>query len=195
MFCIMSTDLKLLREIYEKNGSYARELSRNLKLGMPSIKNSINKNKNILKNKKNGRNIIYEINYSKREVIPYIYLVEYSRLNDFPKKIQYLIFDFIKSLRTKPLISLIFGSYARNEFTKDSDVDILLVGVDKKEAEEKAKMFSLKYDVVLSPVYLGYDTFKKDFYNQKKKFFQDLKRNKIIINGVEWWVELKNEEA
>ena len=192
----METKIRILREIYVKNGSHARELCRNLKLGMPSVKNSLNQVKNMVVRKKRGRNIIYNIDYSKREIVPYLYLVEYSRMQELPKKIQYAVFDYIKSLNNKPLLTIVFGSYAKNQYTQDSDLDIFLVfNTIKKEVEEKAKVISSKHGIAIAPVYLDYDAFSKEFFNQKKKFFQDLKKDKIIVNGIEWWVELKNEEA
>lgn len=192
----MKTKINILREIYVKNGIHARGICRNLNLGMPSVKNSINQIRGLLITQKTGRNIVYKINYSNKEVVPYICLVEYSRISELPKKAQYAVFDYLKLLKNKPVLTAIFGSYSTGKYTKDSDLDILLVfnKVDK-EAEEKAKMASSKYGITLAPVYLDYETFSKEFFNQKKKFFQDLKKDKIIVNGIEWWVELKNEET
>ena len=192
----METKLKMLKEIYVKNGSYARELCRNLNLGMPSVKNSLNQLKEMLTARRGGRNINYTVNYSNKGVIPYLYLVEYSRIEELPKKAQYALFDYMKSLKNKPILTIIFGSYARNEYSRNSDLDLLLVfNKVTKEAEEKARVVSSKYGLTLAPVYLQYGAFSKEFFNQKKKFFQDLKKEKIILNGIEWWVELKNEEA
>ncbi|MFH2028661.1 MAG: nucleotidyltransferase domain-containing protein [Nanoarchaeota archaeon] len=192
----MKTQIKILREIYVNDGIHARAICRNLKLGMPSVKNSINKLSKLLTTEKTGRNIVYTIDYSKKDVIPYIYLIEYSRLNELPKKIQYAIFDYLHLLSNKPILTIIFGSYAKGDYTQDSDLDLLLVfnSIDK-EAEPKAKVISMRHNITLAPVYLDYKSFSSRFFDQKKKFFQDLKKDKVIVNGIEWWVELKNEEA
>jgi predicted nucleotidyltransferase len=192
----MKTEIKILREIYLRDKSHARELCRSLKLGMPSVKNALEHLKGVLKAEKTGRNIMYKIDYAKKEIIPYLYLVEYSRINELPKKVQYAVFDYIKSMKNKPLLTVIFGSYAKNQYTERSDLDILLVfAKTTKEAEEKAKIISSKQGIALAPVYLDYESFSKGFFDQKKKFFQDLKKDKIVVTGIEWWVELKSEEA
>ncbi|MBD3248744.1 hypothetical protein GF336_01745 [Candidatus Woesearchaeota archaeon] len=192
----MKTRIRLLKEIYLNEGIHQRELARKLDIGMPSVTNAIKGAKNLLKRKQQGRILRYYLNYSSKNIIPYIYLIEYSRLDELPKNTQYSVYDLLKSLKNKPVLTIIFGSYAKGNYSKSSDLDILLVFNKKvKEPESKAKIISSRYNISISPVYLDFETFSEGFFNQKKKFFQDLKKNKIIISGVEWWVELKNEET
>ena len=42
---------------------------------------------------------------------------------------------------------------------------------------------------------MNFDDFRKSFFDSSKEFFRDLEENKIILNGIEWWVELKNEKT
>ena len=100
-------------------------------------------------------------------------------------------------MKVKPLLAIIFGSYTRGDYTKDSDIDIMLVcqKIDRKDIENTAKKISMRHDIDIGPVYLDYDTFKESFYSSNKKFFINLKKEKILIAGIEWWVELKNEET
>lgn len=192
------TELKILEKIYVCPGIHKRELSKKLKLGMPSIDNAINKIEEILKKQRSGNQINYFLNYSKEAVTPALYGVEYNRLEKLPSKIVIAIRGLLKELKEKPLIAMLFGSYAKNDYTKDSDIDILLVFqnvTDSKSIENAAKRISMKTNTKLNPVYLDYNSFRESFHNSTKEFFKNIKRDKLLINGIEWWRQLKDEEA
>ena len=53
----------------------------------------------------------------------------------------------------------------------------------------------MKTNTQLNPVYLNYKNFRKSFHNPTKEVFQKLKKDKIILIGVEWWRQLTDEEA
>ena len=113
-----------------------------------------------------------------------------------PKYVQDAVFDFLKILKDKPILTLIFGSYAVGDYTKQSDLDVLLVFHKLEEdVEKKAKIISGRYNVKLEPVYLSWQEFSKKFFDEKDKFMKQIKDNKILINGIEWWVLLENEAA
>ena len=192
------TETKILEQVYLKPGIHKRELAKQLKLGMPSIDYSIKKINNLLKEQKSGNQIKYFLDYSKEDLIPMLYAVEFVRFEKLPVKIKLAIRDFMKELKEKSVLSIIFGSYAKGDYTKDSDIDILLVypRLEKsKEIENIAKRVSMRTNTKISPVYLDYDTFRESFHNPRKEFFKNLKENKIILGGIEYWRELKNEEA
>jgi len=191
------TILRIMEQIYTKGSVHKRELSRALKLGMPSIDYAIKKMQNILIEVKTGNQIRCSIDYSKIEVIPLVCALEYSRISRLPNKIQIGIFEFLAALKQKPIVVAVFGSYAKGDFAKDSDLDILLVyqKVDSKSIENSAKMISMKTNVKINPVYLEYEEFRESFHNPRKKFFKNLRENKILIMGIEWWRLLLDEEA
>ncbi|RLE40654.1 hypothetical protein DRZ77_01570 [Candidatus Woesearchaeota archaeon] len=194
----MNTELELLKLIYLNPGIYVRSLARKLKLGMPSVKHGLNKliKKRLVKSRREGRNLKFYINYKNKLVIPSLYNIEYSRILKLPKHVQDAVFDFLKILKNKPVLSLIFGSYAVGDYTKQSDLDILLVFNEaEEEIEEKAKIISGRCNVKLEPVYLSWREFSKKFFDRKDEFMKQIKNNKILINGIEWWVLLENEVA
>ena len=53
----------------------------------------------------------------------------------------------------------------------------------------------MKTNTKISPIYLNYSDFKESFHNPRKEFFKNIKENKIIIQGIELWRQLKDEEA
>ena len=153
---------------------------------------------NVIKQKKSGNQINYFLDYSKEELTPSLYIVEYSRFEKLPAKVRLAINDFLKELKDKPVVVVIFGSYANGTYTKNSDIDILLVFQkieNPKEIENTAKKIGMKTNTQLNPIYLDYQVFKESFHNSTKEFFKKLKRDKIILTGIEWWRQLSDEEA
>jgi len=74
----------------------------------------------------------------------------------------------LKRILGKKFIELIlFGSYARGDYSKDSDIDVLLLTekeLSKKEKEEISKMrtdLCLKYGVVISCLDYVMEIYKK----------------------------------
>jgi predicted nucleotidyltransferase len=189
-----NTTLKILKEIYTSPGIHKRGLSRKLKLTMPSVTNSINKIKKIIKEEKSGNQIKYYLDFSKDLLTPMLYLVEYNRFMELPSNIKISIKDFLKELDEKPILAFIFGSYARGDYTKDSDIDIFLVYQKTKgiDVENKANQISMRTNTKISPVYLDYDNFKESFCNQSKDFFKNIRKNKLLLIGIEYWRLLEN---
>lgn len=192
------TEIRILEQIYLNPGIHKRELSKQLKLGMPSIDYGLQKISKLIKQKKAGNQINYFLDYSKGELTPLLDTVEHSRSERLPIKVRLSVNDFLKELKDKPVIALIFGSHANGTYTKNSDIDILLVFQkieDSKQIENTAKKIGLKTNTQLNPIYLSYKEFKESFHNPTKEFFKKLKKDKIILAGVEWWRQLQDEEA
>lgn len=193
-----TTEIKVLKEIYLKPGIHKRELSKEIRVGMPSINHALKKLDNTIKKRKSGNQIKFYLNYSKNYIIPLLYQVEYYRLEKLPIKIKFSIIEFLKELENKPLLAIIFGSYAKLNYTRNSDIDILLVFQKLEKTtyiENTAKKISMRYNTSLQPIYLNYNSFKESFFDSTKEFFKNLKKSKIIVSGIEWWVLLKNEES
>ena len=151
-----------------------------------------------IKKQKAGNQIRYFLDYSKEGLSPSLCTIEYSRFERLPLKVRLSVRDLLKEFKEKPIIALIFGSYANGTYTKKSDIDILLIFQkveNSKQIENTAKRVSMKTNTQLSPVYLDYYQFKESFHNQTKEFFKKLKKDKIILMGVEWWRQLKDEET
>jgi len=192
------TEIRILEQIYLNPGIHKRELSKQLKLGMPSIDYGLKKINKLIKQKKSGNQINYFLDYSREMLSSALGTVEHSRFERLPAKVRLSINDFLKELKDKPVIVLIFGSYVNGTYTKNSDVDILLVFQkieDHKQIENIAKKISMNTNTQLNPVYLSYQEFKESFHNPTKEFFKKLKKDKIILIGIEWWRQLTDEEA
>lgn len=195
----INTEIKLFMKIWLNPGIHVRELSRKLKLGIPSIKYGLEKLKNlkIVTTTIEGRNLKYFVNYNNELTARYLYNVENHRFQQLPTKIRTAMYDYLKILDTKPLMTIIFGSYARGDNKKNSDVDVLLVFADKidKNIEDKTEIINSRYGITISPIYMKWSEFSEKFHNNKDQFMKQVKENKIIFQGLEWWLMLENENA
>ncbi len=194
----MKTKDKILSKIYLKEGTHMRELSRALNIGMPTIEHHIKilEMEKLIKKKKEGRNIKLFLNYKNINTVSSLYAIEYARLSYLPENIKTAIFEFLRQLTCKPILTVLFGSYAKDSFNRKSDIDLFLVfnEVKKDDVESKSKAVKYKYGVEISPVYIPFSEFSQKFFDEKDRFMRELKQNKIIISGVEWWVLLENEK-
>jgi predicted nucleotidyltransferase len=196
---VRNTEIELLKYIMLEPGIHVRELSRKLKLGIPSIKYGLEKLKKlkIVTTTIEGRNLKYFVNYNNELTTRYIYNVENHRLQEFPTKVRTAIYDYLKILETKPLMTIIFGSYARGDKNPKSDIDILLIFTDKidKNIEDKTDIINSRYGIIISPIYMKWSEFNNKFHNNKDLFMKQVKEHKIIFQGLEWWLMLENENA
>src|SRR3989344_9585377 len=162
------TEIRILEKIYLNPGVHKRQLSKQLQLGMPSIDYGLKKINKLIKQKKAGNQINYFLDYSKEMLSSALGAVEHSRFERLPAKVRLSVTDFLKELKDKPVIVMVFGSYANGTYTKRSDIDILLVFQkieDYKQIENTAKKISMKTDTQINPIYLHYKDFKESFHN------------------------------
>ena len=190
--------IEILEKIYLSPGIHLREICRQVNLGIPAVKNHLDKllKNRIIKKKKEGRNLKFFVNFENRKVISYLSEVEAKRLENLPNVVGNSVFDLLQSLEAKPVITIIFGSYAKGDYTKESDLDVLFVFNEiERKIEEKTKIVNSRYSVKISSVYLTWKEFQKKFFDSRDIFMREIKENKIIITGVGYWVMLENEKA
>ena len=161
------------REVYltlytNKEGLHMREICRISKLTMPAVAKHI-------KNGESGKTIscekrgvlkVCKLNFKSPTLVPIIQEAELSRFHKLPHEIQDSFNSFASDLKEKSLISAIFGSYARGNHHKGSDLDILLVfqRIDNKLAkdiENSASKIGGRTGASIQPVSISYEEFEK----------------------------------
>jgi len=125
----------------------------------------------------NFNNKVFEAEYErKRELFKNKdFLVIHNRLNE-------LKFSFI---------ALLFGSYARNEQSKNSDIDILVIGENEKEVQKTLSILPDK-------IHLTQVTYENFVHMAKSNEFsvvsEAIKNNIILVGIEEYYRLLKNAE-
>lgn len=194
----MDNKLKIIRLLDENRfGLHIRELSRQIKTGLPNIKRYLDilEKERVIKKEKKANMVNITLTYHPGGY-HYLKQIHSDLFLELPKNVQIASNDFLRGLEEKPLISLIFGSYAKGNYNKNSDLDIFLIFQDlknEKQIENMAKIASGITNIKLNPIYVDYKAFKKDFLDKNNNFANEIKKKVIIINGIEYYYELIQE--
>lgn len=191
----MGTKLKIIVELEKRyEGVHLREISRLVKTGLPNAKRFIDilEKEKVIRKKKEA-NLLKIYLKESQKTIAYLKQTNNEKFDLLPVKVQNAIIEFLDELEVKPLLAVIFGSYAKGNYTKDSDIDILLVfqKVESgKEIENTARRISMRTNTKISPVYVDYNNFEKNFLNKEHDFSREIRQDAIIIIGVEYYYKL-----
>jgi predicted nucleotidyltransferase len=181
---------------HNSKGIHLRELSRLLDTGFPNAVRyaTLLEREGVVLKEKDANTIKLKLREGTR-TIAYLKQVNSEEFLGIPKKVQSAVTDFLNELEEKPLIALLFGSYAKKNYTSQSDVDILLVYQkvqNEKSIENTSKRISMRSNVKLSPIYVDYASFEKNFLDKKHDFSKEIRQDAIVLLGTEyffplWW--------
>lgn len=191
----MDKKIELIKIVQNhKEGIHIRELSRLLKTGMPNVLRYIRilEKEGVVKKKKDANLVKIML---KKHPMAVAYLKESNTLLfiSLPQKVQTALNDFINELPAKPLIALVFGSYAKGSYQNTSDIDLFLVfqkAENPAEIENTAKRISQRTNTKISPVYVNYHEFQKNFLGKESAFYEELRQNIILLIGAEYYYPL-----
>jgi len=185
-YLIINKNIIKIIETLIEGKAYFNEIHE--KTGIKS-KNNLLKNFNLLTDNKilirneNKSNTFYSLNYKNNLLIALLNLINKTKFENLPFNIKKSISEVI--FNSKPRIAILFGSYAKGNYNKKSDVDLIFFDVLEKKG---IKDISSKYGVKLNIIFMGLKEFKKDnealnhiiktsypligeeyFYNESKK--------------------------
>lgn len=169
-------ELSILNYFYKNKAGHVRQIKKAVKLPEHTLLKYLKKleEKNILFSKKKANLKIFEINYKNPLVKVFFSYFDILRLNDLEYKRKRAIEEFI--LRIKeikiPYFILLFGSTAKGNYMKDSDIDLILV-----------------YDLYVKEIKIKIDNLIKNIFAET-----GLKINFILMNLKEFIKEKSNKE-
>ncbi len=111
-----------------------------------------------------------------------------------PEKIKRAIEEFIDGTnqlfgnRAKKII--LYGSYARGDFNKSSDIDIMiLTDLNDEEITEYGERIwdfaydiELKYDIIISPLIKNIDRY--NYWIETLPFYVNVQKEGVVLNGI-----------
>lgn len=109
-----------------------------------------------------------------------------ERIKNLLKEIKKYVYEVIGD-RTKEII--LYGSYARNEYDNESDIDIMILADDTDDKieiygnifEKIVFNLSIKYNIVVSVFIKSYKHFYR--YVDVLPFYMNVQNEGIMING------------
>lgn len=143
--------------------------------------------KKIVHEKQKGKTLIYSLNTGDNNLEGEIGFVQYNSQREYDFMIKHkIIYNAIKEIVANHLIRevVLFGSYSKGNETKQSDVDLIITCIPKKEKEIENFIFSLKrkYGIKFSPVILPLYEFP-DIKKDNHELWSDLKLYGIVFKG------------
>jgi len=140
--------------------------------------------KNLVIEKKFGKTLVYFLDFTKEKIkIAFILHAnerkekladDYGRVFRALLKVDEEDFDFLA----------VFGSYAKGNPTKHSDVDVLCVSSHKNRVEDKLKELRYETNIEFTPVVMSKLEFAK-IKKENEQFWKDLVEYGIIFKGYE----------
>ncbi len=114
---------------------------------------------------------------------------------NLPNNINNVINEFVQGVkailgnRVKKII--LYGSYARGDYNKSSDIDIMILTdlSDDEILQYRKKIWDYAYDIeegnnfdiTLSPLVKNIDRF--NYWNDTLPFYMNVKREGVVLNG------------
>ena len=181
-------ELKILSLFLDLDKHYFAEINKKTKITRPRTMRVLRKlvESNVLEVKEEA-NIKYYSLKKNETTFSVLSIVEYNKTMKFLKKHKTIkrALDMIKERYDDPLISLVFGSYAKNYATKTSDVDLLLVKEsfsksEIKKVEDIIDLVNGRIGLQINPHLMQLDEFKA-----KNELVKEVIDNHMILKGAE----------
>ena len=165
---------------------YGRDLARKLKANQRTVQLSLNilEKEKIIKSKRNGKNKEFLLNrenpLTKQILIMAEIFKSYTTLSS-NFELHQIISDVIKHTNG---VVLIYGSFIKGYATKESDLDILIIGRMDITEEETLKS---KYSREIHTMFLNEREFV-DGLKKKANFILEVAENHLICQGFEKFI-------
>ena len=184
------TKTRILRKMFEQEREFwFKELAQSLNLSFGTVHPALSElvEVRILRAKKAGNSKLYSLNKSHPLFTELKNLFDEER--EKPVKIAKLFARKIRKTHIRNII--LFGSAARGEFKEKSDIDILIVYVNKKDEIDKSAYEIVsemleKYDIPISVTYISYSEMKQRIKKLDRFVVKLLEEGEILFGDKKW---------
>lgn len=146
-------------------------------------------NEKVLDKKVVGHAFQCSINKISDKAKAFIYLSEVERNEEYFKKyekINLLFSDLLKAFSDNVLCIVLFGSYAKENFSKESDIDLLILTKKKDNLAQIIRRVSSLHNKEINPLIFTI----KDFHKRRKEaVIREIFNNHIIIKDFEFFIK------
>jgi len=156
---------------------HLREIARKTKLNENSVSRFLNQleENNILKSEKEGNLKKYFISKNKL-VFSLFSILDVEKFEELPVLRKNAVNYLLDRLNIKPLAVILFGSSAKGNFSKNSDIDLLLIVNEKIKTKIAEDYSESQTGIKINILQVNY----KDFVNELK-----IKEDKVIQSALE----------
>lgn len=190
---------KILQCFYKNKREkiHLREIARRTALNENSVTRFLKQleKQQILKAEKEANLKKYSFIFNTKSAVLLTYL-DIEKFNKLPSIRRNAIQYFLKQLKEKPIIAILFGSTAKEIFMEKSDIDILLL-VNKKINTQKAEQYAeAQTGINISPIQITYENFIKEKKIKEDNVIQAaIETGYPITNHILWYWVVYNEAS
>ena len=195
MITLLKSGYWKIMQLFYKNKSsklHLREIVRQTGLHAPSVTRFLRwlEKEHVLASEKDGNLKKYSILRNKRTYLLFE-IFDIERFEKLPPQRKNAIQQYLRKLPEQPVFAVIFGSTAKETFSKFSDIDILLIGnrrINTDDAEKEADALSA---VKISTFQMNYNEFIREIKLKEDKVIQSaLATGYPLINHIAYYEAL-----
>jgi len=172
------TELEIILVLLKQKGIHVRAIAKAVNKPHATISRVMKGllNKNVVDFKIEGKNKVFRLKKS-IEALQYVYMAEHFKVLKLFEKYPMLsvISEAILS-RTSEKLVILFGSFAKFNARKNSDIDVF-IETKKKKAKEQVENIDSRISVKIGKL------------NRKSPMIKEIIRDHIILRGVEHYYE------
>jgi len=188
---------KILRAFHEERGAsiHLRELSRKTGLTGQSITRhlALLEKNNVLESNREGNQRRYRLTTAKH-TCALLALFDIERFERLPRIRQQGITTFLQVLPQQPVYAILFGSTAKENYNKGSDVDILIITNERTETKTAEKEADALHATRISAFQMTREAFKKELRLKEDNVIQSAVRTGYpLINHIRYYEEINHE--
>lgn len=193
LFPLTKNKIELLKSIYDSKETHLSELSKNLKIHPFSVQKTLKSIKVLLNEKKAGKTIRLSINKNLREYFELCFVIEDYKLEAKDKILALLIKNLQEFFsKDSDIIScIIFGSFARGAYGKESDIDLLLIVKTKhKDITRKISQIGYVLSREINPIIMNEKEFDIALKNKEPTIISILEPSqRLLVIGKEYFLK------
>lgn len=199
MTTILNKGIKAILSLFYNNKNtpiHLREISRQTKLEGQSIFRYLKKleKEKILLSKKDGNQKKFKL-INNDIVYSMLSLFDIEKYNHLPFIKKQAVEYFFKNIKEQPIITILFGSTAKNTYRKDSDIDLLLIVNKNIDTSEGKKIAEAQTNQIINDFQINYNDFLDELKLKNDKVIQSALENGYpITNHITFHRCLKNDE-
>ncbi|MBI2971457.1 MAG: nucleotidyltransferase domain-containing protein [Candidatus Aenigmarchaeota archaeon] len=140
---------------------------------------------------KAGKSHICSLNLNNEKTKTLLQLSEIESRDEFYNKnreLKLILEDFTKSINPENVVTIVlFGSYAKGNATKESDIDVLIVAERGSGIDKVTKEIYAKYGKEINAVMMTSDEFNKQ---KDRALIKEIVASHCVLNGAENFVKM-----
>ena len=192
-------EFDIVKYFYLHRKGYVRQIKKSLNLSEHTLLKYLHflEKRKILASRKEGNLKIYELNLQSPLAKIFFSYFDIQRLEELEYKRKKAIKEFINQIKTIkiPYFILLFGSTAKGNYTKKSDIDLIIIydSFDKKVnnlINEISKKIFAETNIKISLILMRLKEFKREKENKENYALQDALEHGYPIFGNQTYYEL-----